>query len=150
MKLHIKPNSCIDPTKTKSVFKAFLHQAHKICSEKYIKEETQFLIDIFVESGHKRTFLKNLIKDYNVKKKNINSCNYTNSKKIPWVSNTGVKIMKQFKKVNKDFTFTSGKNLQSILYQNKPKLLPNSHPGVHHDWIVHAMVYILANQRKKY
>ena len=58
--------------------------------------------------------------------------------------------MKQFKKVNKDFTFTSGKNLQSILYQNKPKLLPNNHPGVHHDWIVHAMVYILAHQRKKY
>ena len=30
-----------------------------------------------------------------------------------------------------DITFTSVKNLQSILCQNKPKLLPNSHPGVY-------------------
>ena len=30
-----------------------------------------------------------------------------------------------------DITFASGKNLQSILCQNKPKLLPNSHPGVY-------------------
>ena len=43
----------------------------------------------------------------------------------------GPKIRKEFKKVNKDITFTSGKNLQSILCQNKAKLLPNSHPGVH-------------------
>ena len=43
----------------------------------------------------------------------------------------GPKIRKEFKKVNKDITFTSGKNLRSILCQNKPKLLPNSHPGVY-------------------
>ena len=47
----------------KSVFKAFLHQTHTICSEKYIKDETQFLIDMFVENGDKRTFLENLIKN---------------------------------------------------------------------------------------
>ena len=41
------------------------------------------------------------------------------------------KTMKEFKKVNKDITFTSGKNLQSILCQSKPKLLPNSHSGVY-------------------
>ena len=67
----------------------------------------------------------------NAKKKNNDSRNYTNSKKIPWVPNIGPKIKKEFKKVNKDITFTSGKNLQSILCQNKPKLLPNSHPGVY-------------------
>ena len=37
--------------------------------KKYIKEETQFLIGTFVESGCKRTFLENLVKDYNAKKK---------------------------------------------------------------------------------
>ena len=41
------------------------------------------------------------------------------------------KFGKNFKKVNKDIIFTSGNNLQSILCQNKPKLLPNSHPGVY-------------------
>ena len=134
----------------------FLHLSHTICSEKYIKEETQFLIDMFVENEHKRLFLENLhclksvrirsfsgpyfstfrlnteiyrvkkrcgFKDYNAKKNNNVSHNYINSKKIPWVPNIGAKITKKFKKVNRDITFTSGKNLQSILCQNKPKLL---------------------------
>ena len=48
-----------------------------------------------------------------------------------WVPNIGPKIRKEFKKVNKDITFTAGKNLQSVLCQNKLKLLPNSHPGVY-------------------
>ena len=125
--IHIKPNSCIDPSVTKSVFKGFLHRAHTICSEKYLNEETQFLVDMFLENGHKRGFLETLVKDYNAKNKNNDSRNYTNSKKIPWVPNIGPKITKEFKKVNKDLTFTSGKNVQSILCQNKP----NSHPGVY-------------------
>ena len=61
--IYTKPKPCIDPTMAKSVFKAFLNQTHTICSEKYIKDETQFLIDMFVENGHKRTFLENLIKN---------------------------------------------------------------------------------------
>ena len=47
------------------------------------------------------------------------------------IPNIGSKIRKEFKKVNKDITFTSGKNLQSILCQNKPELPPNNHPGVY-------------------
>ena len=38
---------------------------------------------------------------------------------------------KKFKKVNRDITFRPEKNLQSILYQNKPKLLSTSHPKVY-------------------
>ena len=93
---HIKPNSCIDPSITKSVFKGFLHRAHTICSEKYIKEEMQFLGNMFVENGHKRTFLEALVKDYNTKKKNSDNRNYTNTKKILWVPNIGPKIRKEF------------------------------------------------------
>ena len=36
--IHIKPSSCIDPNIIKSVFNGFLHRAHSICSEEYIKE----------------------------------------------------------------------------------------------------------------
>ena len=43
----------------------------------------------------------------------------------------GPKIRKELKKLNKDITFTSNKNVQSILCQNKPKLLPNSHPRLY-------------------
>ena len=111
-----------------NLFKGFLHPSHAICSEKYIKAETQFLIDMFVQNEHKRTFLKNLVKNYyHAKKKNNDSRNYTNSKKISWVLNIGPKIMKEFKKVNKDVTFTSRINLRSTLCQNKPY----SHPGVY-------------------
>ena len=35
------------------------------------------------------------------------------------------------KNLKKDITFTSDKNVRSILCQNKPKLLPNSLPGVY-------------------
>ena len=61
--------SCVDRTITKSVFKGFLYWAHKVCSGKYIKEETRFLIDMFVENGHKRTLIENLVKYYNTKRK---------------------------------------------------------------------------------
>ena len=87
---------------------------------------------MFGENGHKRIFLEVLVKDYNTKKKNSDNRNYTNTKKIPWVPNIGPKIRKEFKKVNKDITFTSDKYSQSILCQNKPKLLPCwSHAGVY-------------------
>ena len=96
--IHIKPKSCIDPSITKSVFEEFLHRVHRIYSEKYIKEETQFLIDMFVKNERKRTFIENLVKDYNVKKKNNDNRNFTSSKKIPWVFHIGPKIRKEFKK----------------------------------------------------
>ena len=90
--IHIKPNLCIDLSITKSVFNSFLHRAHTICSEKYVKEETQFLVDMFIENGHKKTFLETLVRDYNYKKKNNDSRSCTNSKKIPWVPKMDQKL----------------------------------------------------------
>ena len=84
-----------------SSFKGFLHRAHTICLEKYIKEETQFLIDIFIDNGCKRKFPENLVKDYNAKKKTNVSRNYTNWKKILSVPNIEPKIRREFKKVKK-------------------------------------------------
>ena len=75
--IHIKPTSCIDPNIIKSVFKGFLQRAYSICSEKYIKEEEKFLIDMFVENGHNKQLLKNLVIKYNSKKNNKN--NHENS-----------------------------------------------------------------------
>ena len=60
----------------------FLHRAHTICLEKYIKEEIQFLVNMFVENGHKRTLLETLIKDYNTKNKNSDNRNDTNRKNL--------------------------------------------------------------------
>ena len=82
--------------KLEVVFRGFLHRAHTICSEKYIKEETQFLVNMFVENGHRRTFLETLVKSYNAKKKSSDNRNYTNTKKMPWVPTIGPKIRKEF------------------------------------------------------
>ena len=71
--IHIKPTSCIDPNIIKSVFKGFPHRAHSICSEKFIKEEEKVLIDMFVENGHSKQLLKNLVIKYNNKKNNKNN-----------------------------------------------------------------------------
>ena len=46
--MNIKLNSCVNPSITKSVF---IHRVHTVCPEKCIKEETQILVDMFVENG---------------------------------------------------------------------------------------------------
>ena len=86
---------------------------------------------MFVGNGHKRSSLEVLVNDYNTKNKNSDNRNDTSRKKIPWIPNIGPKIRKEFKNVNKEITFSSGKNLQSILCQSKPKLFPNGNPRVY-------------------
>ena len=91
--IHIKPTPCIDPNIIKSVFKGFLHRAHSICFEKYIKEKEKFLIDLFVENVHNKQLLKSLVnnnKKYNNKKNNKSNDennngnrDYKNLKKLP-------------------------------------------------------------------
>ena len=68
--------------------------------KKYFKEEIRFLVNMFVQNGHKRTFLEALVKDYNTKNKNSDNRNDSNRKKIPWIPNIGPKIRKESKKVN--------------------------------------------------
>ena len=58
--IHIKPTSCIDHNIIKSVFKGFLHKAHSVSSEKYIKKEEKFLINMLIENDHNKQLLKNL------------------------------------------------------------------------------------------
>ena len=46
------------------VFKGFLSRAYKICTEKHLQSETEFLIDIFTENGHNSNKLTNIAKEY--------------------------------------------------------------------------------------
>ena len=94
---------------------------------------------MFIENGHTRQLLKNLVTEYNNKKNNksnhennTENRDYANLKKLPWIPNISPKLKYEFKKMGKDISFTSGKNLQQILCQkNKPKLLPSRQPGVY-------------------
>ena len=96
---------------------------------------------MLVENGHNKQLLKNLVTEYKNKKNNqnnhennIENRDYTNLKKLLWIPSISPRIKREFKKIGKDIAFTLhlGKNLRQILCQkNKPKLLPNSHPGVY-------------------
>ena len=50
------------PNVSVSVFKEFLSRAYKICSECYIDEEVQFLIDVFTENDYERKSLEKITK----------------------------------------------------------------------------------------
>ena len=56
--VQIKSNSNMAPNVSFSVFKGFLSRAYKICIERYINEEIQFLIDVFTENGYERKLWK--------------------------------------------------------------------------------------------
>ena len=58
--VQIKPDSSIAPHMAMGVFKGFLSRAYKICTEKYLQSEIDFLIDIFTENGHNRNTLTNI------------------------------------------------------------------------------------------
>ena len=119
------------------VFKGFLSTTYKICTEKYLQSEIDFLIDIFTENEHNRNTLTNIATEYlpiiNKPKSNDqnNTKNTKNIIKLPWVPILGPKLRKEFKKKDIKTVFTSGANLKSILCQNKSKLIPNSYPGVY-------------------
>ena len=51
--VQIKPHSCIPPGTITSIFKQeFLARATKICSEKYLRAEIEYLTDMFCENGY--------------------------------------------------------------------------------------------------
>ena len=120
-----------------SVFKGFLSRAYKICSERYIDEETQFLIDVFTENGYERKTLEKITKNYLKVPQNQPVNNKDTSEdisklaKLPWIPIIGPKMRQAFKKKNIKTIFTSDPNLKSLLCQNKTKLLPNSYQGVY-------------------
>ena len=104
-----------------SVFKGFLSRAYKICSERYIDEEIQFLIDVFTENGYQRKTLEKMTKNYLKVLQNPPVNNQDTSKdiseivKLPWISIIGPKLRQAFKKKNIKTIFTSGPNLKSLL-----------------------------------
>ena len=118
--------------------KGFLSPAYKICTEKHLQSEIDFLIDIFTENGHNMNTLTNIATEYlrNINKPKSNDQNNNKNNrniiKLTWVPMLGPKLRKEFKKKKIKTVFTSGANLKSILRQNKSKLIPNSYPAFIH------------------
>ena len=153
--LRLKSNSNMAPNVSVSVFKGFLSRAYKICSERFIDEEIQFLIDVFTENGHKRKTLEKITKNslnklQNRSVNNKDSSEYINKViKLPWIPINGPKLRQAFKTINIKIIFTSGPNLKLLLCWNKTKLLPNSYPGVY-EWKCTCNSTYLGETKKKY
>ena len=62
--VQIKPHSNICPNIAMGVFKGFLSRALHICSENYLAQEIEFLINVFAENGHSITVLEKVTKKY--------------------------------------------------------------------------------------
>ena len=98
-----------------------------------MKEEIEYLTDIFCENGHD----KKIINEFEKKTRTtINTTNNNNTNKkqtitVPWIPKIGPKIKKEIQKFGFRVAFKTGPNLNSILCKNKDKLMPNSYPGVY-------------------
>ena len=139
--VQVKPESCHDPKILQCIFKGFVHRAISICSEKYINDELNFLINVFIENGYKEDDLRKIIEEVKSKSSQQNnkksSSEYTNPDKkqtisLPWIPGVSPKLRKVYKKAGYKVVFKSNKNLQTILTsKNKTSLPKNSYPGVY-------------------
>ena len=66
--MQIKPDSGHDPRILRGTFKGFVHRALNVCSEKFVEEELNFLVEVFVANGYEKTELLNLVKEVKNKK----------------------------------------------------------------------------------
>ena len=77
--VQIKPHSYVNPVLIRGIFKGFLSRAKKLCSEKYLDDKLNFLVDMFLENGHDQNHLysgKTNIKNPNLKTQAATSSNY--------------------------------------------------------------------------
>ena len=136
--IQIKPNSCHDPKVLKGVFKGFVDRAFNICSEQHIKQELDFLVNVFVENGYPKSMLIEIIKRFHDKPSTniaIDGSNDLERKKVvklPWIPGLSLKLKRDFQKAGLKTVFKSSNNLNTILTaSNKSRLPENSLPGVY-------------------
>ena len=95
-----KPHSCIPSDAITSIFKGFLARATRICSEKYLRAEIEYLTDIFCENGHDRKTLQKIINSFEKKTCGTNNNNNSNTNKkqtitFSWIPKMGPKRKKE-------------------------------------------------------
>ena len=61
--VQIRLHSYITPVSIGDIFKEFVSRAKKLCSEKFLDEELNFLIDMFAENRHDQNYLNSIIRE---------------------------------------------------------------------------------------
>ena len=111
------------------IFKGFLYRARAICTDNYVEEEIQFLIDVFVENGYDKKKVENIAKSPVIANKNKQR-ETGKFVSLPYIPGVSQKLKAEFSKAGLNTVFKSGTNLQTILTsRNKPTLPTNSYPG---------------------
>ena len=141
--MQIKPELCHDPSILKGIFKGFIHRTISICSDKYLNDEIDFLVNVFIENGYKENDLRKIIEEVKSKRNEENNKNDNNDKNVtintstqtislPWIPGVSPKLRKVYRKAGYKVVFKSSKNLKTILSsKNKTTLPNNSYPGVY-------------------
>ena len=138
--VQVKPSSSHDPRILKGIFKGFVYRAFTICSESYIDQELNFLLNVFIENGYDEELLKSLIEEvkskFNPETRQSSTTNDTNNTvqtiTLPWIPSISEKLRKVYRKAGYKVAFKSNANLQTQLTaKNKVKLPRNSHHGVY-------------------
>ena len=95
--VQIKPHSYVNPALIRDIFKGFVSRGKNLCSEKYLDDELNFLVDIFIENEHGRNHLYSIIrvnKHQTPKTENRDS----NIVKLPLIPIIGPKIRNELRK----------------------------------------------------
>ena len=139
--VQVKPESSHDPKILSGIFKGFVHQAHKICSQHHLKNELEFIVQVFQENGYEEGKLRKWSKEVRDKingtSENTNTTTNeteepTQTVTLPWIPGVSPSLKKVFRKAGYKVAFKANPNLMSILTKkNKAKLPTNSYPGVY-------------------
>ena len=138
--VQVKPESSHDPRVLKGIFKGFVHRALRICSEKFLTKEIEFLINVFTENGYQKNYLEKIANDVlnssRLTSRDAPMAESSNEPKqritLPWIPKISPKLRSVYKKAGYDVAFKSGKSLGAILSsKNKMKLPKDSYPGIY-------------------
>ena len=128
--VQIHPSSSVNPSTVYGVFKGFLARARRICSSDHLDEEIEFLVTMFVENGHDRSRLMDIVNHPSTNRPE-QTTEMKSTVRLPWIPKIGPRLRSVFKKHGVKVVFHSGPSLQNILSRHKCKLPCNSRPGVY-------------------
>ncbi|XP_065642467.1 uncharacterized protein LOC136074096 [Hydra vulgaris] len=102
--IQIKPHSNHDPKILCAISKGYVHRAYSICSVTHLKNEINFLIQVFNENGFTESQLKSIAnqirKKRYVKNNEIQSENNAfPTVSLPWIPSLSLKLRIKFRKV---------------------------------------------------
>ena len=90
-----------------------------------MKKEVLFLKNMVIENGYAKNNLEKIIQDFSNKNNGNIETDHKKIVKIPWVPGIGPKIKRELKKKGMKNIFTSSRNLEKLICNNKSKLMPN-------------------------